>query len=135
MTRTFAESAGQDGSCAIYMYRFMPDEDLYAVPVDQIPAKSRHAAVIIHMLLNNLDPKVAQFPQELVTYGGNGQVLANWAQFRLVLHYLSTMSDNQTLVMYSGHPMGLFPSSPDAPRAGPEHIADAVDEGMAGQRH
>ena len=115
LAKEFAEELNEYGH--IYMYRFMPDEDLYAVPVDQIPAKSRHAAVIIHMLLNNLDPKVAQFPQELVTYGGNGQVLANWAQFRLVLHYLSTMSDNQTLVMYSGHPMGLFPSSPDAPRA------------------
>ena len=69
------------------------------------------------MLLNNLDPRVAQFPQELVTYGGNGQVLSNWAQFRLVLHYLSTMTDSQTLVLYSGHPLGLFPSSPEAPRA------------------
>jgi len=101
----------------IYMYRFMPADPLYAVPTDQIPAKSRQAAAIIHMLLNNLDPRVAQFPEELVTYGGNGQVLANWAQFRLVLNYLATMSDDQTLVMYSGHPMGLFPSSPSSPRA------------------
>ena len=69
------------------------------------------------MLLNNLDPRVAQFPQELVTYGGNGQVLSNWAQFRLVLHYLSTMTDSQTLVLYSGHPLGLFPSNPESPRA------------------
>jgi len=101
----------------IYMYRFMPREPLFAVPADEIPTRSAQAAAIIHMLLNNLDPRVAQFPQELVTYGGNGQVLSNWAQFRLVLNYLSTMSDEQTLVMYSGHPMGLFPSSPSAPRA------------------
>jgi len=111
----FAEELVQYGH--IYMYRFMPRDTLYAVPVSEIPAKSRQAAAIIHMLLNNLDPSVAQFPQELVTYGGNGQVLANWGQFRLVLHYLSTMTDDQTLVMYSGHPMGLFPSSPSAPRA------------------
>ena len=101
----------------IYMYRFMPEEPLHAITIDQIPAKSRHAAAIIHMLLNNLDPRVAQFPQELVTYGGNGQVLSNWGQFRLVLRYLSTMTDQQTLVLYSGHPLGLFPSSPAAPRA------------------
>jgi len=101
----------------IYMYRFMPQDPLYAVPTDQIEARSHQAAAIIHMLLNNLDPSVAQFPEELVTYGGNGQVLANWAQFRLVLNYLATMTDDQTLVMYSGHPMGLFPSSPSAPRA------------------
>merc|ERR1719167_1128558 len=101
----------------IYMYRFMPREPLFAIPTDQIPAKSRQAAAIIHMLLNNLDPRVAQFPEELVTYGGNGQVLANWGQFRLVLHYLSEMDDHQTLVLNSGHPMGLFPSSVNAPRA------------------
>jgi len=111
----FAEELNTYGH--IYMYRFMPGAPLHAVPTDQIPAKSRQAAAIIHMLLNNLDPRVAQFPEELVTYGGNGQVLANWAQFRLVLNYLATMSDDQTLVMYSGHPMGLFPSSPDSPRA------------------
>merc|ERR1719167_591099 len=99
----------------IYMYRFMPREPLFAIPTDQIPAKSRQAAAIIHMLLNNLDPRVAQFPEELVTYGGNGQVLSNWAQFRLVLHYLSIMTDEQTLVLYSGHPMGLFPSTRDSP--------------------
>ena len=115
LAKEFAQELSDYGH--IYMYRFMPDESLYAIPTDQIPAKSRHAASIIHMLLNNLDPKVAQFPQELVTYGGNGQVLSNWAQFRLVLHYLSTMNDSQTLVLYSGHPLGLFPSSPDSPRA------------------
>ena len=82
----------------------------------QIPARTRHGAAIIHMILNNLDPRVAQFPQELVTYGGNGQVFSNWAQFWMVLHYLSEMDDHQTLVMYSGHPMGLFPSNPASPR-------------------
>ena len=95
----------------IYCYRWMPTQRLYAIPVDKIPARCSQAAAIIHMLLNNLDPAVAQFPQELVTYGGNGQVLANWAQFRLVLHYLATMTEEQTLVLYSGHPLGLFPSS------------------------
>lgn len=115
LAKEFAEELNEYGH--IYMYRFMPDESLYAIPIDQIPAKSRHGAAIIHMLLNNLDPKVAQFPQELVTYGGNGQVLSNWGQFRLVLHYLSVMTDDQTLVLNSGHPLGLFPSSPEAPRA------------------
>merc|ERR1719206_854242 len=95
----------------------MPTQPLHAVPADKIPTKCRQAAAIIHMILNNLDPAVAQFPQELVTYGGNGQVLSNWGQFRLVLHYLATMSEDQTLVLYSGHPLGLFPSSPSAPRA------------------
>jgi len=111
----FAEELNEFGH--IYMYRFMPQEPLFAISAEQIPTRSRQAAAIIHMILNNLDPRVAQFPQELVTYGGNGQVLSNWAQFRLVLHYLSIMTDEQTLVMYSGHPMGLFPSSVNAPRA------------------
>jgi len=111
----FAQELAQYGH--IYMYRFMPTQPLHAVPADKIPTKCRQAAAIIHMLLNNLDPAVAQFPQELVTYGGNGQVLSNWGQFRLVLHYLATMSEDQTLVLYSGHPLGLFPSSPAAPRA------------------
>jgi len=115
LAREFAEELEQYGH--IYMYRFMPAELLFAIPADNIPTKSRQAAAIIHMILNNLNPAVAQFPQELVTYGGNGQVLSNWAQFRLVLHYLSTMSDTQTLVLYSGHPMGLFPSTRDSPRA------------------
>ncbi|XP_052679852.1 urocanate hydratase-like [Crassostrea angulata] len=100
----------------IYMYRLMPTTELRAYPIDQIPARSRHAAAIIHMILNNLDPCVAQFPQELVTYGGNGQVFSNWAQFLLTMKYLSEMTEEQTLVMYSGHPAGLFPSSPSAPR-------------------
>uniref|UniRef100_A0A914XKY5 Urocanate hydratase n=1 Tax=Plectus sambesii TaxID=2011161 RepID=A0A914XKY5_9BILA len=100
----------------IYMYRFLPPFSLRAVPMEEIKTVSRQSAAIIHMLLNNLDPAVAQFPHELVTYGGNGQVLSNWAQFWLVLHYLATMTDEQTLVLYSGHPHGLFPSHKDAPR-------------------
>ncbi|KAK3101952.1 hypothetical protein FSP39_007584 [Pinctada imbricata] len=100
----------------IYMYRFRPTFEIRAYPVQEIPSNCRDAAAIIHMILNNLDPRVAQFPHELVTYGGNGQVFANWAQFWLVMKYLSEMTDDQTLVMYSGHPAGLFPSSPSAPR-------------------
>merc|ERR1711990_1391906 len=93
-----------------------PTQPLHAVPADKIPTKCRQAAAIIHMILNNLDKAVAQFPQELITYGGNGQVFSNWAQFWITLNYLSTMGDDQTLVMYSGHPMGLFPSTPSNPR-------------------
>eukprot|EP00093_Oithona_nana_P015120 15120.XXX_1029661_1036037_1 [CDS] Oithona nana genome sequencing. len=100
----------------IYMYRYLPSFPLRAYPLDDIKAKTREGASIIHMILNNLDPKVAQFPEELVTYGGNGQVFSNWAQFWLTLHYLMTMSQEQTLVMYSGHPMGLFPSNAANPR-------------------
>ncbi|QQT27211.1 urocanate hydratase [Sphingobacterium spiritivorum] len=100
----------------IYMYRFMPSYDLYARPVTEYPAKSRHAAAIMLMIQNNLDPAVAQHPEELITYGGNGAVFQNWAQYRLTMQYLANMEDNQTLHMYSGHPMGLFPSSTFAPR-------------------
>ena len=100
----------------IYMYRFRPSFPLRAYCIDDFPAKNKHAACIQLMIMNNLDPAVAQFPHELVTYGGNGSVLSNWAQFRLVMYYLSHMDENQTLSMYSGHPMGLFPSSPSAPR-------------------
>merc|ERR1719273_2492869 len=100
----------------IYMYRFLPEEDLRAFSLDEIPARTKQGAAIIHMILNNLDKAVAQFPQELITYGGNGQVFSNWAQFWITLHYLSTMEEDQTLVMYSGHPMGLFPSKPSHPR-------------------
>lgn len=100
----------------IYMYRFMPNIDMRAYPIEQYPAKTVKAAAVMHMIMNNLDPHVAQFPQELVTYGGNGQVFSNWAQFWLVMHYLSEMSDAQTLVLYSGHPLGLFPSDPRSPR-------------------
>ncbi|MFH4968621.1 urocanate hydratase [Gaetbulibacter sp. M240] len=100
----------------IYMYRFKPDYSIYARPIDDYPAKSRHAAAIMLMIHNNLDPEVAQHPEELITYGGNGAVFQNWAQYLLTMKYLATMTDEQTLHMYSGHPMGLFPSSKAAPR-------------------
>mgnify|MGYP001306202376 FL=1 len=101
----------------IIMRRFRPsDHPMKAYPLDAYPAKSKQAASIMLMIQNNLDPDVAQFPHELITYGGNGSVFQNWAQYRLVMKYLSEMSDEQTLVMYSGHPLGLFPSHPDAPR-------------------
>uniref|UniRef100_A0A2K5S0Y3 Urocanate hydratase 1 n=1 Tax=Cebus imitator TaxID=2715852 RepID=A0A2K5S0Y3_CEBIM len=100
----------------IYMYRFCPDIEMRAYPVEQYPCRTKAAAAIMHMIMNNLDPAVAQFPQELVTYGGNGQVFSNWAQFWLTMFYLSKMTEEQTLVMYSGHPLGLFPSSRSAPR-------------------
>jgi urocanate hydratase len=99
----------------IYMYRFMPDYDMYARSIDEYPAKSSKAASIMLMIQNNLDPAVAQHPEELITYGGNGAVFQNWAQYLLTMQYLSQMEDDQTLHMYSGHPMGLFPSSVDAP--------------------
>ncbi|MFG6385955.1 MAG: urocanate hydratase [Muribaculaceae bacterium] len=100
----------------IYMYRLRPHYAMHARSIDDYPAKSRQAAAIMMMIQNNLDPAVAQHPHELITYGGNGAVFQNWAQYRLVMKYLSEMTDNQTLVMYSGHPLGLFPSHPDAPR-------------------
>ncbi|OCW93264.1 urocanate hydratase [Alishewanella sp. HH-ZS] len=100
----------------IYMYRFKPDYELKARPISDYPAKCQQAAAIMLMIDNNLDPAVAQHPQELITYGGNGAVFQNWAQYRLTMQYLSEMEGDQTLHMYSGHPMGLFPSSEDAPR-------------------
>ena len=100
----------------IYMYRFKPDYDFYARPITAYPAKSLHAAAIMHMIQNNLNPAVAQHPQELITYGGNGAVFQNWAQYLVTMQYLSIMTDEQSLHLYSGHPMGLFPSSKDAPR-------------------
>ncbi|HPQ09296.1 MAG TPA: urocanate hydratase [Bacteroidia bacterium] len=100
----------------IYMYRFKPDYKIYARPIHEYPHKSIQAAAIMHMLSNNLDIAVAQHPDELITYGGNGSVFQNWAQYLLTMKYLATMTDYQTLVLYSGHPMGLFPSHPDAPR-------------------
>ncbi|XP_043979297.1 urocanate hydratase [Gambusia affinis] len=111
----FAQELRQYGH--IYMYRFCPAVRMRAYPIDQYPCRTRQAAAMMLMIMNNLDPAVAQFPQELVTYGGNGQVFSNWAQFRLVMRYLSEMTEEQTLVMYSGHPMGLFPSLPSSPRA------------------
>ena len=100
----------------IYMYRLRPDYDMHARHIDEYPCKSRKAAAIMLMINNNLDKAVAQHPHELITYGGNGAVFQNWAQYRLTMKYLATMTDEQTLVMYSGHPLGLFPSHPRAPR-------------------
>ena len=100
----------------IYMYRYRPSYKIYARPIDEYPAKSRQAAAIMAMIQNNLDERVAQHPHELIIYGGNGAIFQNWAQYRLVMQYLATMTDEQTLVMYSGHPLGLFPSHKDAPR-------------------
>lgn len=100
----------------IYMYRFMPEHPIYARPIDEYPGKSEQAKAIMLMIQNNLDHRVAQHPHELITYGGNGAVFQNWIQYRLVMKYLSEMTDEQTLVMYSGHPLGLFPSHPNAPR-------------------
>ena len=100
----------------IYMYRFRPDYEMYARPIDEYPARSRQAAAIMAMIQNNLDPRVAQHPHELIIYGGNGAIFQNWAQYRLTMKYLAEMTDEQTLAMYSGHPMGLFPSHKDAPR-------------------
>ena len=100
----------------IYMYRFRPDYKMYARPIEAYPAKSKQAAAIMLMIQNNLDYAVAQHPHELITYGGNGAVFQNWAQYRLTMKYLAEMNNEQTLVMYSGHPMGLFPSHKEAPR-------------------
>lgn len=100
----------------IYMYRLRPDYDMKAYPIDWYPGKCEQAKAIMLMIQNNLDPAVAQHPHELITYGGNGAVFQNWAQYRLAMKYLAEMTDEQTLTMYSGHPMGLFPSHKDAPR-------------------
>lgn len=100
----------------IYMYRFRPEYKMYARPIDEYPGKSLQAKAIMHMIQNNLDYAVAQHPHELITYGGNGAVFQNWAQYLLTMQYLSEMTDEQTLTMYSGHPMGLFPSHKEAPR-------------------
>jgi urocanate hydratase len=110
----FAEELDQFGR--IYMYRFRPDYEMYARPIQEYPHKSKQAAAIMLMIQNNLDPAVAQHPYELITYGGNGAVFQNWAQYLLTMQYLATMTDEQTLHMYSGHPMGLFPSGKEAPR-------------------
>jgi len=101
----------------IYMYRFRPDYEMYARPISEYDAKTPEAASMMLMIQNNLDPRVAQFPHELVTYGTNGSVFQNWAQYLLTMQYLTIMNEHQTLVMYSGHPMGLFPSSKDSPTA------------------
>lgn len=114
LSKEFAEELKKYGR--IYMYRFKPQYKMYARPIDQYPARSKQAAAIMLMIQNNLDPAVAQHPDELITYGGNGAVFQNWAQYLLTMQYLSEMTDDQTLVMYSGHPMGLYPSHAEAPR-------------------
>lgn len=114
LAREFADELESYGR--IYMYRFRPDYSIKARHIDDFPHKSKQAAAIMLMISNNLDNDVAQHPHELITYGGNGAVFQNWAQYRLVMKYLAMMTDRQTLVVYSGHPLGLFPSHKDAPR-------------------
>jgi urocanate hydratase len=114
LAREFAKELEDYGR--IYMYRFRPTYEMYARPIGEYPAKSKQAAAIMAMIQNNLDPRVAQHPHELIIYGGNGAIFQNWAQYLLTMQYLATMTDEQTLVMYSGHPLGLFPSHKDAPR-------------------
>ncbi|MBA3662675.1 MAG: urocanate hydratase [Bacteroidetes bacterium] len=114
LAKEFAEELKTYGR--IYMYRFRPEYKIFARPVNEYPHQSIQAAAIMHMLSNNLDYAVAQHPHELITYGGNGSVFQNWAQYLLTMQYLATMTNEQTLVLYSGHPMGLFPSHKDAPR-------------------
>lgn len=114
LAKEFAEELKKYGR--IYMYRFRPDYKIFARPISEYPFKSKQAGAIMHMLSNNLDHTVAQHPHELITYGGNGAVFQNWAQYLLTMKYLAEMTDEQTLVMYSGHPLGLFPSHKDAPR-------------------
>ncbi|MDX1428172.1 MAG: urocanate hydratase, partial [Salegentibacter mishustinae] len=110
----FKEELEQYGR--IYMYRLKPDYDMYARNIDEYPGNSTQAKGIMLMIQNNLDPKVAQHPDELITYGGNGAVFQNWAQYLLTMQYLAEMENDQTLVMYSGHPMGVFPSHENVPR-------------------
>ena len=114
LAKEFADELRQYGR--IYMYRYRPSYDIHARPIDEYPHRSREAAAIMLMIQNNLDPRVAQHPHELIIYGGNGAIFQNWAQYRLTMKYLSEMTDQQTLVMYSGHPLGLFPSHKGAPR-------------------
>jgi len=114
LAKEFADELKKNGR--IYMFRFRPGYEMFARPIDQYPAHCRQAAAIMMMIQNNLDPAVAQHPHELITYGGNGAVFQNWAQYLLTMKYLSEMTDEQTLVMYSGHPMGLYPSHTEAPR-------------------
>ena len=114
LAKEFAEELNQYGR--IYMYRFRPTYEMYARPIEEYPHQCKQAAAIMLMIQNNLDYKVAKHPHELITYGGNGAVFQNWAQYLLTMKYLSQMTEQQTLVMYSGHPMGLFPSHKDAPR-------------------
>jgi urocanate hydratase len=114
LAKEFAEELKKYGR--IYMYRFRPQYNMFARPIDHYPAQCKQAAAIMLMIQNNLDPAVAQHPHELITYGGNGAVFQNWAQYLLTMKYLAEMTDEQTLVMYSGHPMGIYPSHKEAPR-------------------
>ena len=114
LVKEFSEELEKYGR--IYMYRLRPDYKMYARPISEYPGNSEQAKAIMLMIQNNLDYAVAQHPHELITYGGNGAVFQNWAQYRLTMKYLSEMTDEQTLTMYSGHPMGLFPSHKEAPR-------------------
>jgi urocanate hydratase len=114
LAKEFAEELEKYGR--IYMHRFRPTYEMKARPIGDYPCKTKQAAAIMLMIQNNLDYKIAKHPHELITYGGNGAVFQNWAQFRLVMKYLAEMTDEQTLVLYSGHPLGLFPSSKQAPR-------------------
>ena len=114
LAKEFAQELKEYGR--IYMYRFRPDYQFYARPINEYPGNSVQAKAIMHMIQNNLDEAVAQHPQELITYGGNGAVFQNWAQYLLTMKYLSEMNNEQTLIMYSGHPLGLFPSNTNAPR-------------------
>ena len=114
LAKEFADELKEYGR--IYMYRFRPDYEMYARPIDEYPGKTPQAKAIMHMIQNNLSYAVAQHPHELITYGGNGAVFQNWAQYLLTMKYLAEMTEEQTLVMYSGHPMGLFPSHKNAPR-------------------
>src|SRR5690606_2628401 len=114
LVKEFAQELKDYGR--IYMHRFRPDYKITARSIEEFPHKSKQAAAIMLMLSNNLDHAVAQHPHELITYGGNGAVFQNWAQYLLTMKYLSEMTDEQTLTIYSGHPMGLYPSHKDAPR-------------------
>jgi len=114
LAKEFAKELKEYGR--IYMYRFRPDYKMYARPINEYPGKCEQAKAIMHMIQNNLDDAVAQHPHELITYGGNGAVFQNWAQYLLTMHYLSEITEDQTLAVYSGHPMGLFPSHSNAPR-------------------
>src|SRR5690554_5996304 len=114
LSKEFAEELNTLGR--IYMHRFKPDYPIYARPITEYPARSSQTASIMLMIQNNLDPAIAQHPEELITYGGNGAVFQNWAQYLLTMQYLAIMTGKQTLHIYSGHPMGLFPSSKEAPR-------------------
>jgi urocanate hydratase len=114
LAKEFADELATYGR--IYMHRFRPDYEIKARHLNDFPHRTKSAAAIMLMISNNLDNTVAQHPHELITYGGNGAVFQNWAQYRLTMKYLSEMTDEQTLVIYSGHPLGLFPSHKDAPR-------------------